>query len=224
MNAKVWAALFAEACVFAALLFGGAGRIDWWQGWMFLTAFFIPALVVSLRLARDDPALMRQRMASPIQSGQPLTDKVLMGCIALVFAGWLVAMGFEGGRHPAPFPPWLEAIGAIGVSAMFVLADRVMHANTFLAPMVRIQDERGQHVVDTGPYAVVRHPFYSAALILFVSAPLLLDSWWGEAGAAVLAAALALRILLEERVLRTSLNGYGDYAARVRYRLVPRIW
>jgi protein-S-isoprenylcysteine O-methyltransferase Ste14 len=220
MSARVLAALVAEAIVFAVLLFVPAGTWRWPEGWAFLAVFFIPALVASLRLARDDPALMRERMASPIQRGQPLADKLLMGAIALAFVCWLALMG----ASHRPFPLWLEAAGALGIAAMFVLADRVMHANTFLAPVVRVQEERAQHVVTGGPYAVVRHPFYSAALILFVSAPLLLGSWWGEAGAAVLTAALVLRIRIEETVLERALEGYPAYAAKVRYRLVPGLW
>lgn len=224
MSASIWAALFAEALVFAALLFGPAGTLDWPQAWAFLAAFFLPAILVSLRIARDDPALMRERMASPLQRGQPLWDKIVMASVAVLFIAWLGLIGFDGGRHQGGMPVWLNILGDTGGIAMFALADRVMHANTFLAPVVRVQDERRHQVVTTGPYAVVRHPFYAAALLLFFSAPLALGSRWGEAGAVVLTAWLVIRTTLEDHLLRRSLEGYAEYAARVRWRLIPGIW
>ncbi|MGZ8399743.1 MAG: methyltransferase family protein [Methyloceanibacter sp.] len=90
--------------------------------------------------------------------------------------------------------------------------------------MVKIQKERGHRVVTTGPYAYVRHPMYAGALGLVLGAPLLLGSWWGLAGAALLILVMAMRAVLEERALTTELDGYADYAKRVRYRLVPYLW
>jgi protein-S-isoprenylcysteine O-methyltransferase Ste14 len=225
MTAKVWAALLGEALFFAALLLGGAGTLRWPQAYVFLIFFFVPAIVVTLRVARDDPALLQSRMSLPVQRGQPLWDRIVMGAFVLLFVAWLPLMGLDGGRwHRGQMPLWLEVIGAAGIVAMFALADRVMHANTFLAPVVRVQSERDHQVVTTGPYAVVRHPFYSAAILMFVSAPLLLGSWYGELGALVLTAGLVLRTTLEDRMLQRALGGYADYAARVRYRLVPGVW
>ncbi len=101
----------------------------------------------------------------------------------------------------------------------------MLRANSFAATTVRVQAERGQTVISTGPYAVVRHPMYGYALLLFGGAPLLLGSLWGLAAAlAVLLPLLAVRLLGEEAVLRDGLPGYRDYAARVRYRLVPGVW
>ncbi|HEX3674210.1 MAG TPA: isoprenylcysteine carboxylmethyltransferase family protein [Rhizomicrobium sp.] len=225
MDAKIWAALFGEAVVFGVLLFGAAGTVRWPQGWAFLIVFFIPAAIVSLRVARDDPALMRERMALPMQKGQPVWDKIVMGAIALLFILWIALMGYDGGRlHRGAMPVWLEALGALGIVVMFVLADWVMHANTYLAPVVRVQVERGHQAVTTGPYAIVRHPLYAAAVILFFAAPLLLGSWYGELGALALTAILTLRTALEDRLLQRSLDGYATYAATVRWRLVPGIW
>jgi protein-S-isoprenylcysteine O-methyltransferase Ste14 len=99
-----------------------------------------------------------------------------------------------------------------------------MRENSFAAPVVKIQRDRGQTVITTGPYAHVRHPMYGGALLYFVGTSLLLGSWWGLVAVLVLAALLAIRIAIEEKALRAGLQGYDDYAVRVRYRLVPLIW
>jgi protein-S-isoprenylcysteine O-methyltransferase Ste14 len=113
-------------------------------------------------------------------------------------------------------------VGLIGLGSYLVYL--TFKANSYAAPVVKIQKERGHRVVTTGPYAYVRHPMYAGALGLVLGAPMLLGSWWGLAGAALLILVMAMRAVLEERALHAELDGYADYAARVRYRLVPRLW
>jgi protein-S-isoprenylcysteine O-methyltransferase Ste14 len=96
--------------------------------------------------------------------------------------------------------------------------------NSFLSPMVRIQKERGQTVISSGPYRVVRHPMYAGFLLFVVGTALLLGSWLGLLAGVILAVAVARRAVLEERMLRAELDGYDAYAARVRFRLVPGVW
>jgi protein-S-isoprenylcysteine O-methyltransferase Ste14 len=121
-------------------------------------------------------------------------------------------------------PAWLRWIGGGGFIFAFWMIYRVFQENTFLAPVVKIQRERGQQVISTGPYAIVRHPLYAAALLLILSTALLLGSWYGLTASAVLASGLAFRTVMEERELRRGLEGYAAYARRVRYRLVPFVW
>jgi protein-S-isoprenylcysteine O-methyltransferase Ste14 len=99
-----------------------------------------------------------------------------------------------------------------------------MRANSYAAPVVKLQAERGQRVVSTGPYGYVRHPMYAGAIPVLIGTPLLLGSWVGLVLSPILIAMLALRAVMEERMLRERLEGYADYAAHVRYRLVPLIW
>jgi protein-S-isoprenylcysteine O-methyltransferase Ste14 len=100
----------------------------------------------------------------------------------------------------------------------------VMRENSFAAPVVKLQTERGHRVISTGPYAWVRHPMYTGTILFFVGAPLLLGSYWGVAMSPLLVALFAVRARIEEHALLAGLAGYADYAARVRYRLVPGIW
>lgn len=225
MTPLIWFALVAEAALFAALLFGAAGTVAWAAGWVFLALFWGCALAITLDISRRDPALLRERMKSPVQQGQPILDRVFLGVIGVAFFSWLALMGLDAVRFQwSTVPLWVQAIGAAGIVLAFWIIGRVFRENTFLAPVVRVQEERGQTVVSTGPYAVVRHPMYAGALVLFLATPLLLGSWWGLAAAVVLTAAMSLRIPLEERELRRSLPGYPEYAARVRSRLLPGIW
>ncbi len=225
MRVKAYLALLAELVVFAAVLFGAAGTMNWIEGWAFLAVFFLCSLIVTELIYQRDPALLAERMSSPVQKDQPIWDRIFLPVVGLLFFGWIAAMGYDAGRmHWSHMPVWLEVVGAVGVALGFWIVGRVFFENTFLAPVVKIQGDRGHKVISTGPYAVVRHPMYSGAALLIVCSALLLGSWIGVAASLALLFAIAIRAVFEERLLRTSLDGYNDYAARVRYRLVPHIW
>jgi protein-S-isoprenylcysteine O-methyltransferase Ste14 len=121
-------------------------------------------------------------------------------------------------------PVWLRVVGAVLICVTFYVMWLVTRENSFAAPVVKVQKERGHKVVSTGPYAFVRHPMYGGIIPLFIGTPLLLGSWWGLLFSVVLLLLLAIRAVLEERTLMAELDGYADYARRVRYRLVPRLW
>lgn len=121
-------------------------------------------------------------------------------------------------------PVWAQATGAILIALCMYLAYLTFRENSYAAPVIKIQRERGHHVVSTGPYAHVRHPMYAGAVLFFIGTPLLLGSWWGLAAAPLIAAVMAVRAVLEERVLADELPGYREYATRVRYRLIPGVW
>jgi protein-S-isoprenylcysteine O-methyltransferase Ste14 len=225
MKLKIWLSIGIEAVIFAALLFGSAGTLRWRAAWAFLVLFFGAAVQLTRLLARSDPALLAERMKLPIQSGQPLWDRFLLGGIAILFIGWLPLMGLDAVRFRwSAVPVWFQVVGAAGVAAGMWICYLAFRANTFLAPVVRIQEERGQTVISTGPYAVVRHPLYAGAMLLLSSSALLLGSWYGFAASFVLGGLVVVRAVLEERELRRGLAGYREYAARVRHRFIPGIW
>ncbi len=121
-------------------------------------------------------------------------------------------------------PPSLNVLGAIITVLGFAVTARVLLENSFAAPVVRVQRERGQHVIDTGPYALVRHPMYAAASLFLAGMPLLLGSWLGFVGVALIIIGMASRSVAEENMLRRELPGYAAYMRQVRYRLIPHIW
>ena len=140
------------------------------------------------------------------------------------FLIWFVAIGLDHRLHGSDFPVVLQALGLalLLISTVFIMW--VMRENSFAAPLVKVQRERGHHVVSTGPYAWVRHPMYSGAVLFFVAMPLLLGSGWGVAASPLLAVLFGIRTTIEERTLITGLPGYDDYISRVRYRLLPGVW
>jgi protein-S-isoprenylcysteine O-methyltransferase Ste14 len=121
-------------------------------------------------------------------------------------------------------PLWLQVLGAVAIAVSMYIMFLIMRTNSFAAPVVKIQAERGHRVVSDGPYAVVRHPMYGGTLLLIAGIPLLLGSWLGLAFAPLIVLLFAVRAVMEERTLMAELPGYTDYAARVRYRLIPGVW
>jgi len=121
-------------------------------------------------------------------------------------------------------PGWLQCVGPIILAASFFLVYLTYRENSYAAPVVKIQRERGQTAITTGPYEYVRHPIYASGLLSYLGTPLLLGSWYGLAIVPVMAALLAFRAVMEERMLKAELDGYLEYSARVRYRLLPLVW
>ncbi|MGF6774385.1 protein-S-isoprenylcysteine O-methyltransferase Ste14 [Paraburkholderia sp. GAS199] len=208
------------------LLFGAAGTLAWPAAWWYLVEIGVSSVWVGLWLARHDPALLAERLAPFVQSQQSRWDRIFMMGVALAWSAWLVVMGLDAKRFhwSAPLPVELASLGSLAVLVCIVACRYVFQANSFAAPVVKIQSDRGHVVVDSGPYAYVRHPMYSAALLLFLGTPLLLGSWWGLACVPMLVAGIGWRAVREERELTARLDGYAAYAARVRYRLVPYLW
>jgi protein-S-isoprenylcysteine O-methyltransferase Ste14 len=209
----------------ALLLFVPAGTLDWPAAWVFIALMAATSTGTGVWLAQHDPELLAQRMASPIQPEQKTWDKLLIAVILATFCAWFVIMALDAARyHYSHVPFALKIAGALAITACMYFAYETFRENSFASPVVRIQRERGQKVIDTGPYAIVRHPMYSGALLYFIGAPLLLGSWIGLVLAPVLMVLLGVRTVLEERTLSAELDGYNDYTRRVRWRLVPRVW
>jgi protein-S-isoprenylcysteine O-methyltransferase Ste14 len=139
MKPKVWIAIGAEFLVFAVLLFGSAGTLAWPAAWAFLSLFFGSAGLITRALARDDPALLDERMKPPIQKGQPLWDKIIMASFVVLFAGWLILMVFDAGRFSwSAMPALLQWLGAAGILISMWICSRTVQANPFLAIVVKI--------------------------------------------------------------------------------------
>ena len=209
----------------AMLLFVPAGTIWWPQAWLLLLELGVTGLLIGGWLYVHDPALLAQRMGSPVQREQPAWDRIFMVCVLLFFCAWLAVMGLDAVRFRASHVPvWAQGVGAAAILASQYVFWLVFRANSYAAPVVKIQTDRGHAIATTGPYAHVRHPMYAGAILLLLGIPLLLGSWYGLGLAPVLMVGFAIRAVLEERTLSAQLPGYADYAARVRYRFVPLIW
>jgi protein-S-isoprenylcysteine O-methyltransferase Ste14 len=211
--------------VLAGLLFGSAGTLGWPSGWVYLGVFTALGLGVSLWLAKADPGLLEERLKPTFQADQKAWDKVFMSGVIIVYVAWTVLMGLDARRFSWSHTPlWAQPIGAVLLVVSFLGVGWVFAANSFAAPVIKLQADRGQTVISTGPYAIVRHPMYAFGLLQFVGAPLMLGSWWGLAIVPPAIAALAWRTLGEEKMLRTELDGYEAYARKVRWRYLPGVW
>jgi protein-S-isoprenylcysteine O-methyltransferase Ste14 len=208
-----------------AVLFLAAGTLEWPAAWVFLVEMAGLSLLTGVWLARRDPGLVNERLRPLLQKDQPSADKIVLSLILLLIAALFVFAPLDAVRFRwSSVPLWVQALGALSIFVSVVVGYWTMRENSFAAPVVKIQKDRGQTVISTGPYSYVRHPMYVSALFFLVGVPLLLGSWWGLLFAPVFAALLAVRIGIEEKALRQGLEGYDAYAARVRYRLIPLVW
>jgi len=211
--------------VLGGALFWAAGTLDWWGGWVFLGEMVLGAGGPCIWLLRHDPGLLRERRAGGFQTSQVSRDKLLTAVLQIGFFAWLILMALDAERwRLSHVPSALEAVGAILSATFFPACWLVFRENSFAAPVVKIQEERGQSVITTGPYHLVRHPMYAGAIPYFIGLPLLFGSWLGFALAPLFIALLVARIPIEERALRDGLVGYDAYVAQVRWRLVPGLW
>ena len=207
---------FARTTVRAAL--------RWPAAWAFLATCILLGPLCGWWLYRVDPALLAERLRPVLQKDQPAADKVFMAVFVVAMLAWLVAMGLDRRAQSSDMPVAFQVLGLalFVLSTLFILW--VFRANSFAAPVVKLQAERAQRVISTGPYAHVRHPMYSGMILFFAGVPLLLGSWWGLVMVPLILVLFAIRIGIEERTLREGLPGYTDYVARVRYRLLPGVW
>ena len=216
----VWFLCF--LALFGTVLFWPAGRLDWLAGWLYLGILLASVGINYFCLERWNPGLIERRLHPG--NGTKTWDKVWSVGFGPVFLAIYVVAGLDV-RHA-----WSEMAAGwwwLGL-AIFIPGNALltwsMTVNPFFEKTVRIQTERGHHVIDTGPYAVVRHPGYTGFFGWAVSAPLLLGSWWAFVPAVVSVAGIVLRTALEDRTLHAELAGYPEYAERVRSRLVPGVW
>ena len=211
--------------VFTLALFVAAGTINWPAGWAFLVLFFGFTIAISIWLLRHNPGLLTERMTGIGKADQKVWDKVFTLLAQIVFLGWLVLAPLDAVRFRwSHMPASLQLVGAILLVISFYLFFLTFRENAYLSPAVRIQRERGQAVVSTGPYRYVRHPMYATAIIFLVGATLLLGSWLGLLVQLILVLGLAFRAVAEERVLREELPGYSEYMASVRWRFIPHVF
>jgi protein-S-isoprenylcysteine O-methyltransferase Ste14 len=217
VSAYIQAALFVLAT--AVALFAAAGTLEIAGFWVYV-AIFAAMMVASFAFL--DPGLLRERMRP---GGQQPPLALHLFALVLVLH-WIVA-GLDRGRFhwSDTVPAWLRAAGLIAVAAGYGLALWAMLVNRFFSSVVRIQSDRGQHVVTSGPYAFIRHPGYLAGFVIILASGVALGSWIAAAALIIPSVpGLLYRAVTEDRVLQAELPGYRDYAARVHWRVLPGIW
>ena len=217
-------AMFVVTALFVWGFFAFAGRWDWMRGWTYIGILIAGNTINELVLWLKNPELFRMRGRTG--EGTKTWDKVCLGLFGLTVMLILFTGALDAGRYQwSAMPFWLWLFGVALYAGGQALLIWSMIVNPFFEKTARIQRDRGHRVVDSGPYAHVRHPGYVGVIMGFVlGSPLLLGSWWAFLPAAMSVLILVVRTALEDRMLLEELEGYNIYARRVRYRLVPYFW
>jgi protein-S-isoprenylcysteine O-methyltransferase Ste14 len=226
MSKKLYIRLTTQSLLFllvmGALLFLPAGTFDYWEAWVFIAVFVACNLTLTIWVAINDPQLLERRMrAGPIAEKEK-SQKIIMTIAFLAFTGEVLIPALDRRFGWSDVPVSVVILGNALIAISYVGFYFVFRENTYGAATIRV--EENQRVISTGPYAIVRHPMYDAALILMLGIPLALGSWWGLIALVPGVPALVWRILDEERLLKRDLPGYAEYTQRMRFRLIPGLF
>lgn len=201
------------------LLFLPAGTFNYIYGWLFIGLLFIPMLSLGIVLYLKAPDLLEKRLGAKEQEN---TQKGVVAFSALLFVIAFAVAGLDFRFGWSHMPRTAVTIASALLLVAYALYAEVMRENAYLSRTVEVQEN--QKVVDTGLYGIVRHPMYAVTLVLFLSIPVVLGSWWSLICFLPYIAVIIVRIYNEEKVLETSLEGYTEYKKKVKYRLIPFIW
>ena len=201
------------------LLFLPAGSINYINGWLFIGLLFLPMLILGVVLFFKAPALLEKRLNA--KEGEKTQKGVVALSGLLFFIGFAVA-GLDYRFGWSHIPLWVIIVASVILLISYSLYAEVMRENAYLSRTVEVQED--QKVIDKGLYGIVRHPMYAVTLLLFLSIPVVLGSWWSLLCFLPYVVVIIIRILNEEKVLEEGLEGYKEYKKRVKYRIIPFIW
>jgi protein-S-isoprenylcysteine O-methyltransferase Ste14 len=208
---------------FLLIIFISAGRLNYWQGWLYAAIGIMSVFINSLSLKNNDE-LAAER--SSLKSGTKSWDKKILGLSAVTLIIIYIVAGLDSGRFRWS-PEFHWAINALGVT-LILLGEIVFlmaqNQNKFFSSVMRIQTDRGHTVCDTGIYKIIRHPAYFGNIITAIGIPLILGSLWAFIPSSVSIFLIIIRTSFEDRTLIKELEGYRDYTLKTRYRLLPYIW
>ena len=220
-NTRAWVALAGLVVVLGLLLFVPAGSIHYWQAWVYLTLFALSAGANTRYLMKRDPALLARRMrGGPFAEKEP-SQRLIMFVVSLAYVAMFLVSALDHRFEWSQVPVIATVAGDVLVVAGFSIEFLVFRENTFASATIEV--DQGQAVISTGPYALVRQPMYGGGLLMLLSTPAALGSWWGYVPFIAMVPALIWRLLDEERLLAEELPGYLEYCATVRWRLIPGI-
>ena len=209
-----------------ALLFISAGTVKWPMAWVYVVLLLAATIGSRLIVLKRNPDTLRERARFTASEGTKSWDRVLVAIVGLF--GPMAIMIVAGLDHRFDWSPNTSGTGqylaALVIAGGYSLAVWAMVVNRYFSAVARIQQDRGQVVVTTGPYRIVRHPAYAGALVASLALPIMLDAIWALVPATVMVVALIIRTGLEDRMLREELDGYESYTEETPYRLIPGLW
>jgi protein-S-isoprenylcysteine O-methyltransferase Ste14 len=222
LRTKAPVALLLLFLAMAALLFIPPWTLDYWQAWTFLSVYFAASAAITLYLMKKDPQLLARRMSGGPAAEKLPAQKIIMSLTSLGFIGLLVVPALDRRFAWSHLPPAAALAGDALVGIGFLGIFLVFRENSFTSATIELAPD--QKVISTGPYALVRHPMYATALVMLLGIPIALGSSWGLFVFVAFVPALLWRLFDEEKFLVKNLPGYREYQAKVRYRLIPRVW
>ena len=202
-----------------ALIFVPAGTLAFSYGWLLMGVLFVPMFLAGLVMMAKNPELLKKRLNAKEKLGEQQTVVKLSG---LMFILGFVLAGLDFRFGWLRLPSWVPIVGAVLFLLAYVIYAEVLRENTYLSRTIEVQE--GQKVVSDGLYGIVRHPMYSATLLLFLSMPIVLGSLIALIPFFMYPFIIAKRIKNEEQLLSRELEGYTEYTNKVKYRLIPFIW
>jgi protein-S-isoprenylcysteine O-methyltransferase Ste14 len=222
LGKRTWSGLAKFLIALAVMIFLPAWSLTWWQGWLFFILFGGMSAALTLYFLRRDPALVARRLrAGPIAEHEP-RQKLIQTFTSLFICALFIVSALDHLFGWSSVPTALVIAGNALVLLGYGFMVLVLRENSFASAIVEVS--AGQRVIDTGPYAIVRHPMYAGALLMFLAVPVALGSWVGLIPGVLFIAAIVWRLIDEEAYLSRNLAGYEDYRRKVSARLVPGIW
>lgn len=208
------------------LLFLLAGTLKWWQAWVYVGISFFASILSRALLTKIHPDLVKERAGYAEKEDTKPWDKVLMPLAALVMPALYFITGGLDKRFvwSGPIPVWLYWVALLVTLAAYAFSTWAILENRFFSAVVRIQTDRGQTVVDTGPYRFVRHPGYASGIVVALLFPILIGSWWAYVPVGIMLVLVVIRTALEDKTLIAELPGYAEFTKKTRYRLLPGVW
>ena len=203
----------------ALLLFVPAGTWHYWHAWLLLALLFIPMICLGICMLFFSPQLLSKRLNN---KEKERTQKHVVVFSGLMFLGGFILCGLDHRFAWSQVPFWVVITASMLFLIGYVIYAEVLRENAYLSRTVEVQDN--QQLIDTGLYSIVRHPMYTATLLMFLSMPLILGSWWALLLFACYPWLIIKRIQNEEQVLVSGLKGYANYKKQVRWRLIPWVW
>jgi protein-S-isoprenylcysteine O-methyltransferase Ste14 len=203
-------------------LFAPAWTFRFWQALLYLFLFASCSAAITIYLWKRDQALLSRRISAGPIAEKTRAQQIIQLFASIGFLAILVVPSLDHRFSWSHVPLWIVLAGDLLVVLGFYIVFKVFCVNTFTSATVEVNDQ--QTVISTGPYAFVRHPMYSGALIMMLGTPLALASWWGLLAFILMVAVIVIRLLEEEKFLLANLPGYAEYLARVKYRLMPSVW
>lgn len=211
--------LFSGLVLIGGLLFAFAGSFGYWQAWLFLAALTIPLVMTLLFLLRKDPALLEKRMN--LKEPRKAQRKIVQISGLFMLLGFFLP-GLDYRFQWSDVPLWLIVASVVVFELAYAMVVAVFAQNSYASRVIEIQE--GQQLIDTGLYSIIRHPMYSASIILYLSIPLMLGSYYALLPMVLSCLEIIARIKDEEEMLKEGLPGYTAYTQRVKYRLLPYVW